>query len=91
MRTTLRLKKLEKLSGIVELLQRAYNNAEAARSDLYLYDHAPSIYAPIRLFNTREKLSERRIHWLTVAQRLEQYYDNTAQGLFDIESAAHAG
>jgi len=82
MRTTLRLKKLEKATKIVELLQRAYNNAEEARSDLAIYDHGdPRSF--FRLFRTREEISERRIHWLNVAQRLEQYYDRTMEGIFE--------
>lgn len=89
MRTTIRIKKLEKLTGIVELLQRAYNHAEEARCDLYHFDNYPRHNR--FLFVNREQLSDRRIHWLNVAQRLEQYYDNTAKGLFNVSNAIEIG
>lgn len=82
MRTTLVLRKLEKAIAIVELIQKANNNAEQARSDLHHWDHSPHQYTSIRLFNTREELSDRRIHWLNVAQRLEGYYERTIEGIF---------
>jgi hypothetical protein len=82
MRTISRLQKLEKATKIVTLLQRAYANAEEARIKLHTYDNTKDYLAPIRLWNTREELSENRIHWMLVAQRLEQYYDNTMNGFF---------
>lgn len=88
MKTTLRLRQLDKAIKIVDMLQRCYKYAEQSRSDLYHYDNSPNPYHPIKLFNTREKLSNQRIHWLTVAQRLEQYYTNTVANLWVNESAA---
>ena len=81
MRTTLRLRKLEKATKIVEMLQKAYNNAEDARCNLHHFDNFPN--QPRFYYTTREELSEKRIHWMNVAQRLEQYYDNTMEGIFE--------
>ena len=89
MRTTLRLHKLEKATKIVELLQRAYNNAESARSDMHHFTHG-NVRNPIRLFQTYEDISNRHIWWLTVAARLEQYYINTTKDLFVYEPEARA-
>lgn len=90
MRTTLRFKQLDKAIKIVDMLQEAYKRAEQSRSDLYHYDNSPNPYHPIKLYNTREQISERRIHWLTIAQRLEAYYTNTIQNLWVNEPATTA-
>jgi hypothetical protein len=81
--TSTRIKQLEKATKIVDMLQEAYENAEQARLDLQTWDNTPSPFAPIKLFNDRHKLVERKIHWMNVAQRLEGYYAATMKKFMD--------
>lgn len=64
----------EKCIKILETIHETACRYSVATTMLYTYDNSQDPFHPVKLFNTREKLVERRAHWRTVHVRLVQYY-----------------
>ena len=72
---------LEKEDKIQSMIVQVNNRIAGLKSDLYTYDNSPDPFHPVKLFNTREKLSEKLVWNNVLKARLQQYFDETVMPL----------